>query len=174
MCAETLDPVEEAVRMILAHRTVLLASIRMFVRDSSLVEDILSEATLVMIKSWERYDQTRPFVPWAVGIARNIASLKRRTESRLLITDDAIDRFANEVASSGDEPHREACYLALERCVDRLPPRHRTLVRFRYYRKHGFRRLAERCGKTVGALHAIFQRLHRSLSECVLRELADQ
>ena len=173
MSLDTLEPVDEAVRMIWAHRTVLQSVITLILRNPHLVEDAFSDATLAMIKAWGQFDRSRPFKPWAVAIARNTALQKLRDDRRELITSTALESFAEEVASSGDEPHREACLVALERCVDRLPPRHRKLVRCRYYKRHGYDRLAARFGKTVGALQCILFRLHHDLSECVLRELRD-
>jgi len=41
------------------------------VRDFSIRDDVLQETAVVVLESFERYDTSRPFVSWAIGVAQN-------------------------------------------------------------------------------------------------------
>ena len=41
------------------------------VRDFRERDDLLQDVAVAVIESFESYDESRPFVPWAIGIARH-------------------------------------------------------------------------------------------------------
>jgi hypothetical protein len=62
------------------------------VRDPFLAEDTFSDVTLEIARSWDRFDPTRPFEPWARGLARRVALANLRKHNRPVRGLDA-DRF---------------------------------------------------------------------------------
>jgi hypothetical protein len=49
---------------------MLKACVQAIVRNPTLAEDTFSDVTLEIVRSWERFDQARPFEPWARGVGR--------------------------------------------------------------------------------------------------------
>src|ERR1051325_923600 len=78
-------PQDEAFLQVLAHHTMLKAYILAIVHDPHLAEDTLSDVTLAIVRSWERFDQRQAFAPWARGVARRIALANRRKFHRPIL-----------------------------------------------------------------------------------------
>src|SRR5262245_66410727 len=76
---------DEAFVQVLAHRTMLKAYILAIVHDPHLAEDTLSDTTLAIARSWEKFDRHLSFAPWARGIARRVALAILRKASRLIM-----------------------------------------------------------------------------------------
>ena len=52
--------------------------VRSLVRDRAVADEVLQETSLVLFRRFEEYDEQRPFVAWALGIARfQVLSLNR-------------------------------------------------------------------------------------------------
>src|SRR4051812_32402992 len=86
-------PDDQAFLSVLAHRTMLKAYILAIVRDTHLAEDTLSDATLAIVHSWNRFDKDQPFAPWARGIARRVAlaNLRKFRRPMVEVDDDVLE-----------------------------------------------------------------------------------
>jgi RNA polymerase sigma-70 factor, ECF subfamily len=164
---------EEAFRLILAHRTVLIAYIRLIVRDPFLAEDTLGDVTMEIIRSWSRYDPSRPFFQWARGIARNVAcsNLRRHNRAPCLLDESVLEGLAEKLDQAGPESELARRKEALGSCMQSLPDNHRQLVQRRYFDNQSYQELSKATGRTLEALYIVFSRLHKALLQCVQREL---
>jgi RNA polymerase sigma-70 factor (ECF subfamily) len=164
---------EEAFRQVLAHRTMLKAYVKSIVLDPFLAEDIFSEVTLQIVRSWDRFDQSRVFAVWARGVARRVALANLRKENRQpsLLDKDVLESIAEEVEGLGDESALDQRKEALRKCMGRLSERNRLLLRRRYFENRSYQEISRLVDKKVGALYALFSRLHHALLRCVEREL---
>jgi RNA polymerase sigma-70 factor (ECF subfamily) len=163
---------EAAFRFVMAHRTMLKAYVTAIVHDPILAEDTFSDVTLQIVRSWENFDQSKPFPPWARGLARRVALANLRREGRrpLVLEDSVLEDVAEQLDQAGSESQLEEYKEALHRCLDRLPERNRRLIRLRYFENHSYQAMSQSVNKSVGALYVIFCRLHQILSRCVHRE----
>jgi len=152
---------------------MLKAYISAIVRDPVRAEDIFSEVTIQIIRSWENYDQARPFTHWSRGVARRVALASLRTENRqaLLLEEGVLDNIAREVDELGDETALERRKEALRECMERLPEHERDLIRQRYFEERTYQDIARLASKRVGALYVRFSRLHHALRRCVEHKL---
>lgn len=166
-------PHEEAFRQVLAHRTMLKACVQAIVRNPTLAEDIFSEVTLEIVRAWHRFDQTRPFEPWARGLARRVALANLRKEGRQPITLDetVLESVGEQIDQFGDEAALELRKEALSHCLGDLSESNRKLVQLRYFENRSYDELSQTLGRTSGALYAALNRIHGVLSECVRRKL---
>ena len=164
---------EEAFRRVLAHRTMLKAYVQAIVRDPFLAEDTFSDVTLEIARSWERFDPTRPFEPWARGLARRVALANLRKHNRPLVTLDEslLESIGAELDQLGGEVEHEAAKQALQRCLLKLSTANQALVRLRYFEDLSYEDISRTVGRGTGALYVAFNRIHQSLSRCVRREL---
>jgi RNA polymerase sigma-70 factor, ECF subfamily len=126
---------EEAFRRVLAHRTMLKAYVQAIVRDPFLAEDTFSDETLEIARSWERFDPTRPFEPWARGLARRVALANLRKQKRPLVTLDEslLENIGAELDQLGGEAEHEVAKQALQRCLLKLSAPNQAMVRLRYF-----------------------------------------
>jgi RNA polymerase sigma-70 factor (ECF subfamily) len=164
---------EEAFRRVLAHRTMLKAYVQAIVRDPALAEDTFSDVTLEIARSWERFDVTRAFEPWARGVARRVALANLRKQNRPLVTLDEklLESIGAELDRLGSEAEHEVAKGALERCVAKLSAANQALVRLRYFDNLSYEEISRAVGRGTGALYVAFNRIHQSLGRCVRREL---
>ena len=93
-------------------------------------DDVLQETNLVLWQKAVEFDDSRPFLPWAMRFAQVQAmahlSRRRRQEDRLIVDDALAKIMADEAAY--EEPLFEARRRALADCLQKLPARHRELV----------------------------------------------
>jgi RNA polymerase sigma-70 factor, ECF subfamily len=169
---EVHDAYEDAFRQVLAHRTVLLATVRAIVRDPHRVEDTFSDVTLEIVRCWGSYDPSRPFGPWARGLARRVALANLRKAGREITGLDAevIELLGSEMEQAGGEPRFEEYKSRLGKCLENLSEAARRLVRGRYFEQRTYVELAAAENKSPGTLYVAFTRIHQTLARCLKRQ----
>ena len=88
------------------------------------IEDLVQETLLAVHLKRDSYDRRLPFMPWAYGVARYklIDHLRRRGRHVHVPIEDAGALFA------ADDSEEGALRTDLDRLLDRLPPRQRSLL----------------------------------------------
>lgn len=162
---------EEAFRQVLAHRTMIMAAIRSVIRDPHQAEDVFSEATLEIVRKWERYDSDRPFAPWARGVARNmsLAAIRKAVRQPTPMDDDVLEMLGTEFDEPDNGGWLEEYKPRLVECVGKLSDNAQRLVKSRYFEHKSYTQISEEEGKTTGALYVAFTRIHQSLHRCLKR-----
>src|SRR2546423_1465585 len=148
-------PQDEAFLQVLAHHTMLKAYILAIIHDPHLAEDTLSDVTLAIVRSWERFDKQQPFAPWARGVARRIALANCRKFQRPIIelNEHVLEAAGLHIDALGGEGELEERRQQLRSCVDRLPQHSRELVQLRYYDGQSYSHIATATGRTMVALY---------------------
>jgi RNA polymerase sigma-70 factor (ECF subfamily) len=164
---------EQAFRTIFAHRTMLRAYILAIVRESHRAEDVLSDTVVALAQEWNRYDSTRPFAPWARGVARRIALARVRKDATgpVLLDDAALESIGPDLDRFGDQARLQERKDALQRCLDHLAPPNRRLIEWRYFENRTMEETARLASRSMNALYVAFSRLHTALHDCVERRL---
>ncbi|MGV2333979.1 MAG UNVERIFIED_CONTAM: sigma-70 family RNA polymerase sigma factor [Planctomycetaceae bacterium] len=88
---------------------VVSSFIGAMVRDFTDRDDVLQETAVAVLESADRYDQSRPFIAWALGIARNQIRmyLRRDSQQRLVFDESLISQLQDSFAAvSAHEVHR--------------------------------------------------------------------
>ena len=129
----------------------------------------LVEATLAIVLSWERFDRSQPFAPWARGVARRVAlaSLRKGQRTVLGLDADVLEGLGLELDALGREADLEERRQRLRLCVGRLPGHSRDLVRRRYFDDESYADIARHTGRTIVALYKAYSRIHEALARCV-------
>ena len=125
---ETVDEqTRQAARLWTLAQPVVSAFVTSVVRDFSARDDVLQEVAVAVIESFERYDSTRPFVGWALGIAQNQVGLylRRVRRDRLVLDEDAISCLASAFESTASGTSQKLDYL--QECLRGLEARAREL-----------------------------------------------
>ena len=136
-------------------------------REPQAVDDLLQEVAVTLIDKFDELSHPDKFAAFAMGIARNKAMNYRtvRSRDRHVFNTDAIDRLIDTHAAMAreSEPRR----AALERCLEKLPPRGREAIDLRYEQGCDPSDVAERIGLTRNAVNVLLHRTRRSLLECI-------
>lgn len=111
---------------------VVSAFVASLVRDFSTRDDVLQDCAVAVIESFDRYDKSRSFVAWALGIAQNQVRLYLRKQQRLKLVfeDEVVCQLA--VAFEAEAASQVRPLGFLRDCLGRLDGRAKELCELRY------------------------------------------
>ncbi len=135
-------------------------------------EDVLQRVAAAVVDKYDEYDPSRPFVAWALGIAR-IEVLRFRSEGRRdrhVFDDEALDQIA--IAYEKVIPDLEEMKKALSQCSRQLRGRARQLLELHYVRGLTPTRIAQQLGLTANAVFVALHRVRVALRKCIESRLA--
>lgn len=160
----------QAMRLWTLAQPVVSAYVTSAVRDFSARDDILQDIAVAVIESFDRYDPSRPFTHWALGIARNQVGLylRRLHRDRLVFDDATMNYLAEAFVSISDEPSRKLDQL--QYCLRELDGRARELCRLRYEHDLKPAAIAESLGMTANSVAKALQRIRDQLRACMERK----
>ena len=114
------DQTRKATRLWTLAQSAVSAFVSSVVRDFQDRDDVLQDVAVAVVESFDRWDSERPFVAWAIGVARNQAGLylrRRRRDQRVQEIDpqtmDSLTIAFAEVAAE-QSPQLEF----LRECID--------------------------------------------------------
>lgn len=141
------------------------------VPDFQEAEDLLQEVAVVLLRKFPEYDAQRPFIAWAIGIAKREVLMARRRHARdfLCYQPDLMDRISDvceELAPELDERSR-----ALKECLGVVQGRASELLRLCYEDGLKPQAIAGRVGMAVVAVRVMLSRTRAVLRECIERRL---
>lgn len=158
-------------RLWTASQPAVSSYIQAVVRDRAIAEDLLQETSIVLFRRFAEYQEDRPFVAWALGIAKfQILGLMRdRARSRVVFDEELLSRFTESWVELS--PRLSDRLLALQDCLDQLAARSMRLVQMRYFDEQSAEQIAQQIGGTGAAVRVAMQRIRQQLRECVERRL---
>jgi RNA polymerase sigma-70 factor (ECF subfamily) len=134
------------------------------VRDSHDAEDVTQSVFTKLITSIQKYEpQGVPFTAWILRVARN-AALDHLRAKRLVPCEEI--RMVDE----GSEYVRVDRSRSIQQALSRLPREQREVLVLRHIAGMSPGEIADRLGKTEGAVHALHHRGRGALQE-QLRQL---
>lgn len=143
------------------------AFITAVLQDFSARDDVLQDVAVAVLESFDSYDDSRAFTPWAIGVARNPIGLhlRMRRRDRQTFDTDAIEGLAAAFEMiSEDESH------LLERlrvCVARLGSRSRRLCELRYRDDLKPAAIASAVSMSANGVSKALQRVRQQLRACI-------
>lgn len=161
----------ELTRRAFAHWTqaqpVVSAFVHALVRDRTERDDVLQDVALAVHDSFASYDDSRPFLPWALAIARRTVADARAGRARrpALLGDAATEALAEALAEVAETERAKLAHLAA--CIERLQGRAREVCVLRY--EHGLKpaEIAERLALRSNTAAKMLQRVREELRLCI-------
>jgi RNA polymerase sigma-70 factor (ECF subfamily) len=160
---------ELLVRLLTRHQEALFRYIFALLPHEEDAKDVLQETSVALCRKFEDYDPDKPFLAWAYRFAY-LEVLKQRERNHRgarLLSRGLIERLARE--REQHEPVLEARLLALEDCLQELPPADQELIRQRYQQKAGTDALVRQFETSRRTLFRQLDRIRRILSDCIER-----
>lgn len=129
-------------------------------------DDLVQEEALVLWRKFGDYDRSRPFLPWALGIAHHlIQKIRQGARSSLILSPDVTEKLA-ETCPRIEKEIDERCG-ALRACVEKLPDHLRDLVALRYGERLSLAQIGQRLGRGLSATNMALHRIRQLLQDCV-------
>lgn len=132
-------------------------------------DDLVQEEALVLWRRYDSYDRSRPFLPWALGIAHHLIQKGRQvSHPSPLLSPEVAGQLAETCSQmEGEIDHRQ---IALRRCVQRLPGHLRSVLALRYGEQRSLAEVAKKLGRGLSATNMALHRIRQLLLACVQRE----
>jgi RNA polymerase sigma-70 factor (ECF subfamily) len=130
------------------------------------MEEVFQEVSVILWEEFEKYDEARPFLPWALGIARIQAARWRRERARFAawLDPEVEAQLARSFVDLEDELAGRR--LALSRCLERLGAHAREMLAMRYERGLSLQDIAHRQQRSVNAVNKALAKIRNFLAEC--------
>lgn len=143
-------------------------------RDAEAAWDVLQETNMVLWRKAAEYDADRPFLPWAIGIAFNQvrAARTRLGRDRLVFHEDSTLEAlsADWLAEVGNQLPADV-EIAMDGCIERLPPRQREVVERHYKGGESLGAIARTLRRTANAVGVMLHRIRLALAQCIDKAL---
>ncbi|MEN6407401.1 MAG: sigma-70 family RNA polymerase sigma factor [Thermoguttaceae bacterium] len=137
------------------------------------VNEVFQETNLKLLQNWDKYDPSRPFLPWAFTIALNeVRSFVRRGNRKGgMLSDEMLTAVSEEQFRSARQIDESLNHLS--ECLGKLTAEKRALLRECYAGDQPIRAIA--AGKHISAdsLYKQLERLRRALLECMTTRYMD-
>ncbi len=137
-------------------------------------EDVVQQVAQTLARRFDDYDADRPFVGWALWIAKSRVIDFYRTQGRnqLVFSEVLLQRLADTIAeqSEGRSTRREA----LEACLSELPKNSRKLLDLRYVDELSTAEVAQAIGSTGGSVRVLLSRVRSALADCIERRISSE
>jgi RNA polymerase sigma-70 factor, ECF subfamily len=163
------DVSNQVLRLLLSRRRELLAYIRAIVRDYDMAEDVYQEVCVAVLRRQNDIVVGEQVEGYFRKVARHaaLAALEKKGRTPSALSGEVLETLdqAWSRPASGDSVKSET----LQRCVQKLPPRSRELLHYRYDKRLTGKNLAEKIGSTPESAYVALSRIHRALRECVTR-----
>ena len=133
-------------------------------------EDVVQQVALEVADKFDNYDQSRPFLPWVLTIARRMVIRLYEQQKRqcVIFSDAALELLVDyHVRSSRAADEQDA----LQDCVRSLDEKSKSLLSMRYDDELNTDEMAERSGLTGGSVRVTLSRIRKSLLDCVRGKL---
>ena len=166
-----MDSHEKFTRLWTEAQPILAGYLCAVVPDFQEAEDLLQEVAVILLRKFPEYDPQRPFVGWAIGIAKREVLMARRSHARnrLFYQADLLERLGDTCEELA--PELEDRSRALRECLRTLQGRAGELLRLRYEKSLKTNAIAAKVGMAVVAVRVTLSRTRAALRDCIERKL---
>jgi RNA polymerase sigma-70 factor, ECF subfamily len=142
------------------------------IRDHWAVRDILQNTSMAVLRKFSEYDPSRPFLPWALGVAKfEILGHRRDAARDRMVFDSAfLEHYTQTWAQVAPRINDEAS--ALRDCVSELKGRPRTIIMLRYADGQTSETIAAELKLSAANVRTILKRVREALKQCVEKRMA--
>lgn len=157
---------EHVASSLFARRLSVIGFIVTVSRDFHLAEDLFQEVCIKAIGRAAEFENEAHLLHWTRLTARNraIDTLRSRHGRYDGLSPETLDALAAEWPES---PTRNLDLEALERCLRKVTPNNRKLLRMRYFEEHSCSEVARRMQRKIESVYQALARIHKTLGECV-------
>jgi len=137
-------------------------------------EDLLQQVALTVARRFEEFDESRPFIAWALWLARSriVDFYRSRGKHMQFLSDTFLEQYADALIERQDEVHPQR--EALDHCMEKLPERSRSLIRLKYHDGLKIDQIAETIRSTPASVRVTLFRIRDALADCIQRRLASE
>jgi RNA polymerase sigma-70 factor (ECF subfamily) len=169
-----MDDQERFARCWTAAQPVVAHFVFAAIPDFQQAEDVLQDIAVVLFRKFHQYQPERPFIPWALAVARLevLSSKRKQARSFLELRPDLLGILGDLCLEM--KPELDARAIALQECLRKLDRRALDLIALRYEEELPPRQIAAQAGSTSLRIRARLNRIRSFLRACIERQLQFQ
>ncbi len=161
------DQIKEFTRLWTKAQPAVSAFVSSMVTEFNQAEDVLQQVSVALLDNFEEYDPERPFVAWAIGVAKlEILTHRRKyAKDRHVFDSDALEL----VADAFGEVQQELSGIneALSKCLKSVRGKARQAFDLRYTEDLKPEEIAEQMEMTTNAVSVLLHRSRNFLRRCI-------
>jgi RNA polymerase sigma-70 factor, ECF subfamily len=159
---------EQLARLWTESQPVVGAYILSLLPDFHQAEDVLQQVAVSLVREFDKYDPARPFLPWAMGIARNLA-LKSKREFAKGAEHVLGEALIDQIQDAFQEPSDTwgTVRKVLRTCIRKQPQKVLELLRWRYAYDLKPADVAVKMGITAATVRVMLHRAREVLRRCI-------
>ncbi|MEP3479628.1 MAG: sigma-70 family RNA polymerase sigma factor [Fuerstiella sp.] len=164
------ETARQATRQWTLAQPAVSAFITSVVRDFRDRDDVLQDVAVAVIESFPSYNSQYPFIPWAIGVAKNQVGLylRSRRKDLLVFDDDTITCLAVAIPEVAQKTESQLKFMT--ECLEGLENRAHHLFQLRYQQDLKPAAIADCLGMTANSAAKALQRIRDRLRQCVERK----
>jgi RNA polymerase sigma-70 factor, ECF subfamily len=153
---------------------IVSSYINSVVPDFHEAQDVLQKVSIILLRKFSEYDSARPFVSWAIGIARFEILATRRSHARSFLTfrPEIVETISQAYAEMA--PELDERTHALRDCIKQIQGHASEVLKLRYEKALSPKAIADIAGMTAGAVRVMLLRIRSSLKKCIDQKIAAQ
>ena len=165
------DRVDLFVRLLAQDQRRIFLFVVGMVPNMNEAEEIIQETNLLLWREFDTFQVGTNFAAWACRVALNQtrAWRKRKQRDRLEFGEAFLVAVAAEAVAEADRLEERAGALA--RCIEKLPERHRSLLRWRYEEDREVDAIGRELGRSPDAVYRTLSRIRHAIFDCVTQAL---
>ncbi len=165
---------EQFIRLLMTNENSIYAYILSFVPNSNDADDLMQETSAVLWQKFSEFEPDRPFIAWAITIARYqvMKYFKTRKRSKVVFSEDLINYINAEVEKK--LPSMDPRIDALEKCVNKLNSKDQWLLKLRYGKGYTFENIGAHISKSTRATFYSLSRIHHIVFLCIKQTLGSE
>ena len=157
----------EFVELFVRYQRAVFGYILTIVANVNDADEIFQEASIVLWKKREEFNPNADFLPWACGVARQVARNQRakKGRDRHCFSEPFLEQLA--IARSERSEWLDSALKNLGDCLDRLSDDQRRLLELRYGGQYSIKEVSEQLNYPPNAIYQRLHRLRQLLHDCV-------
>jgi len=164
-------PTTDFVRCWTQHQNEVARYLHSMVPRAADAAEILQDVSVLLWEKWDQYDQSRPFVPWAIRFAylEVLKWRQKHAREKLVFSESLLEQI--HTRHEEEAPVMEARRKALEGCLEKLNEQQRKWVALRYGAYGSIKASAEKTGVSMHKLYYALEKIRAQLLDCVEQAL---
>lgn len=160
-------PSEEFIRTFTKSQRAIFLYLIPLVGNSTDTEEVLQETNVVIWSKWQQFEPGTNFLAWARAIARlEVFRFRRSRHHRLaFLEDDILEAVAKRTEQVSEQTLLKQESLA--KCIEKLKPKDRELIRLRYTAGANGDSVAKQLGRPANSVYQSLGRIRKALMDCV-------
>jgi RNA polymerase sigma-70 factor, ECF subfamily len=130
-------------------------------------EEVVQRVAVTLVRKYEEYDASRPFIAWAMGFAKMevVRYLSKRAAQRVVFDSALVERIAESYQFAPQDDSIASQFI--DECIAELDERARWAIQLRYNGNLRTAQIAREMQLNDGAVRMLLSRARSFLRQCL-------